>query len=159
MPKYIVSSDGPIHVREVGTHEPVDPGYGIEAPEHPSTGHPPGRPGHPIAPTLPPRDEWPPLPPALKPGVGLPIPPTPEFPMVPIEPNPPSEGGTPTPPIALPPGMVWPPVKPELPDLEGNYLALAFVYTSRTGGKLRWIVIDPDELPPKPSIPGRPQPK
>jgi hypothetical protein len=151
MPKYIVSSEGPIHVRQVGGHDPVDPDYGIDLPEYPSTGLPGGRPGHPIYPVLPaipPRDEWPPLPPGLQPGPGFPIPPSPEFPMVPVEP---SEPGSPSQLPELPPGMVWPPVRPELPEMGNKFIALAFIYTSKTGGNFRWIVIDKDALPKPPA--------
>lgn len=140
MPHYVVSSEGPISVRAVERPDlPDRPGWTPEHPwipgeEGPSTGGPPLRPGHPIYPSLPPKDEWPPLPPFLQPGVGLPIPPTPEFPMVPI-PDP--EPGEPAPPIA-----VWPPVIPPMPDVSGKTLALAAIYVSRHVARWHWVVID-----------------
>jgi hypothetical protein len=140
MPKYVVSSDTPIKVRELerpdrpdwGSPEnPWVPGEG--GGEYPDTGFPPGRPGHGLPPHLPPRDEWPPLPPWLEPGVGLPIPPTIEHPMVPIP-----EG--PEPPVGI-----WPPIRPELPDYSGKSLALALVFVSRRVAKWAWVVVDHDE--------------
>lgn len=165
MRHYIVSSETPITAREVSGGSPETGLPGV-----PDTGGPgrpswPERPGHGLPPTLPPKDEWPPLPPWLQPGPGLPIPPTPEFPMVPI---PPGEE-------VDPPEGIWPPVKPEFPDFEGKTLALAYVFVSRHVSKLCWIVIDHEEakekmkeawekvkdhLPQHPSQrPPRPQPK
>lgn len=117
MPAYVVKSDSPIQVREI---------EGGGTPEHPWV--PPSRPE---LPPLPPRDEWPPLPPWLQPGVGLPIPPTVELPMVPV---PPGDGDEEV--------GIWPPVKPELPDLSGKTLALALIYVSRHVARWHWIVID-----------------
>ena len=132
MPKYIVRSDGPIEVREVT--RPTDPdaevGGGPIIPDRPTL--PPDW----ERPTLPPREEWPPLPPFLQPGVGLPIPPSPEFPMVPVDP-----------PIDPPP--IWPPVMPELPDLSGKTLVLACFFVSRHVKKYRWVVIDHAEVKAK----------
>lgn len=133
MPSYVVRSDAPIEVRE------IDGG----TPEHPWV--PGGRPSlppdfeRPELPPLPPRDEWPPLPPFLQPGVGLPIPPTPEFPMVPIPPGTDEEVG------------IWPPLPspPTLPDLSGKTLALALIYVSRHVRVLRWVVIDHEEAKEK----------
>ena len=154
MPYYIVKGE----MREV--EKPNLPdweiGGGPVLPERPSF---PERPGHPIYPTLPPRDEWPELPPFLKPGVGLPIPPTVELPWVPVDPE------------VDPPG-IWPPLPkpPELPDLSGKTLVLARFYVSRQVNFLRWVIIDHEEAKGKlqkalewlkanmPAIPGRPTP-
>lgn len=146
MPKYVIYSDSEISAKPITKPEwewpdrPVDPGWGIEEGGFPGQGLPgrPERPGHPIYPTLPPRDEWPSLPPWFEPGVGLPIPPTPEHPMVPI---PPGEE-------VDPPG-IWPPVRPEFPDLSGKSLALAMIYVSRHVRKLAWVVIDHEEAKAK----------
>lgn len=160
MPKYIVSSEGPISVKEIGS------GDGGGEPSHPWV--PPSRPTlppdweMPEIPPIPPRDEWPPLPPWLEPGPGLPIPPTPEHPMVPV-----------VPPGGLNPPEWWPPVKPELPDISDKTLALALVYVSRHVAKWHWVIIDHNEAKQKwqqikdklpaggiggrpPSVPGRP---
>lgn len=154
MPYYIVKGE----MREV--EKPNLPdweiGGGPILPERPSF---PERPGHGLPPTLPPKDEWPELPPFLKPGVGLPIPPTVELPWVPVDPE------------VDPPG-IWPPLPkpPELPDLSGKTLVLARFYVSRHVNFLRWVVIDHEEAKGKlqkamewlkanmPAIPGRPTP-
>lgn len=134
MPNYLVSSEGPISVREVS-----HPGEG--SPSHPWV--PPSRPAlppdweMPDLPTLPPRDEWPPLPPWLHPGVGLPIPPSPEHPMVPIDPSEPDGP------------EIWPPVRPEFPDMSGKTLALALVFVSRHIAKWHWVVIDHEDAKKK----------
>ena len=134
MPSYVVRSDAPIEVREIDGGTP-------EHPWVPGGGRPsfPERPAHPIVPSLPPRDEWPPLPPWFEPGVGLPIPPTPEHPMVPIPPGTDEEVG------------IWPPLPspPTLPDLSGKTLALALIYISRQVAELRWVVIDHEEAKAK----------
>lgn len=129
MPSYIVKSDGPIEVQEIDGGTPEHPWVPGGRPSFPE------RPGHGLPPSLPPRDEWPPLPPGLQPGVGLPIPPTPEFPMVPI------------PPGEEPPVGIWPPLPspPTLPDMSGKSLALALIYVSRHAPVLRWVVIDHEE--------------
>jgi hypothetical protein len=139
MPKYVVSSEGPITVKQVERPDLPD----IGSPENPWVpggegiwGGGIGRPGHGLPPSLPPRDEWPPLPPGLQPGVGLPIPPTPEFPMVPIDPDP-----------DMP--EIWPPVRPEFPDLSGKTLALALIFVSRHVAKWHWVVIDHEEAKKK----------
>ena len=79
----------------------------------------------------------------------VPIPPEPESPGEPVQP--------------LPPGMVWPPIRPEWPDrpeLGNKALALAYIFVSGHGSKLRWVVVDLDELPSLPKPPaggiGRP---
>lgn len=134
MRHYIVSSETPITAREVSGGSPETGLPGV-----PDTGGPgrpswPERPGHGLPPTLPPRDEWPALPPWLEPGPGLPIPPTPEHPIVPL----PDEETD-------PPVGIWPPVRPDFPDLSGKSLALAYVFVSRHVSKLCWIVIDHEE--------------
>lgn len=136
MPKYIVSSEGPISVKEV-PGLPDMPDWGD--PVHPIA-PPGGRPGHPIypvVPPIPPRDEWPPLPPWLQPGVGLPIPPTPEHPMVPIAPGEPDGPD------------IWPPPRPEFPDMSGKSLVLALLYVSRHEPKYAWVVVDHEEVKKK----------
>lgn len=152
MPRYIVHSEGPIHVRQLELPErpgwtpehPWVPGEG--GPEYPDTGGPggwpgfPERPAHPALPHLPPRDEWPELPPWLHPGVGLPIPPSAEHPMVPLPPDP-----------EVDPPDIWPPPRPpiELPDLSGKTLALARIFVSRHVNYLAWVVIDHEEAKAK----------
>jgi hypothetical protein len=54
--------------------------------------------------------------------------------MVPVPEEPEIGGG-------LPPG-IWPPPRPEFPDLSGKTLALARVYVSRHVNYLAWVVID-----------------
>lgn len=142
MPKYLVSSEGPIHVREVSRPDlpdglpdwgrPGAPDIGLPGdPDYPSTGGPPLRPGHPIMPSLPPREEWPPLPPGLEDG--LPIPPDWGRPTVPL------------PPEVDPPVGIWPPVRPEFPDLSDKSLALALIFVSRHKPVWAWVVIDHEE--------------
>ena len=98
----------------------------------------PERPAQPLPPHLPPREDWPELPPFLKPGVGLPIPPTVELPWVPILPE-------------VDPPDIWPPLPkpPELPDLSGKTLILARFFVSRHVNFLRWVVIDHAEVKAK----------
>jgi hypothetical protein len=132
MPRYVVESETPIHVMDLSD---VGVGGGPIMPERPSF---PERPGHPIVPSLPPRDEWPELPPWLKPGVGLPIPPTPEFPMVPVDPE-------------VDPPVIWPPgpMPPTMPDFSNKTLALARIFVSRHVNFLAWVVIDHDDAKAK----------
>lgn len=136
MYKYVVMSETPIRAEEVGSGggggSPGEPSHPWVPPSRPEW---PERPAHPWIPSLPPRDEWPPLPPWFDPGVGLPIPPTPEHPIVPL---PPTTGGPDEP-------EIWPPVRPEFPDLSGKSLALALVYVSRHVAKLHWVIIDHEE--------------
>ena len=131
MPKYVVSSEGPISVKEITGIGEVPPDQWLPGP-----GHPPWEPGGglPSVPPIPPRDEWPPLPPWLQPGVGLPIPPSPEHPMVPIGPGEPDGPD------------VWPPPRPEFPDMSGKTLALALIFVSRHVAKWHWVVIDHEEV-------------
>lgn len=144
MPKYIVQSESPIHVRAISA--PGEPDIGLPGePEAPDTGGPggwpsfPERPGHGLPIQIPPKDEWPPLPPWLQPGVGLPIPPTVEHPMVPVEPE-----------VTDPP-EIWPPIRvpPEMPDLSGKTLALVRVFVSRHVNYLAWVIIDNEEAKAK----------
>lgn len=141
MPSYVIHSDSPISAREVTRPDlPGSPETGL--PGVPDTGGPggwpgfPERPGHGLPPQLPPRDEWPDLPPWFQPGVGLPIPPSPEFPMVPVDPE-----------VTDPP-EIWPPLpsRPELPDLSGKTLVLACFFISRHVKVFRWVVVDHEEL-------------
>lgn len=134
MPKYIITSDSPIHAREIPGHDPdAEVGGGPIIPERPTL--PPDW----ERPTLPPREEWPPLPPWAQPGVGLPIPPSVEHPMVPVEPE-----------VTDPP-EIWPPVRipPELPDISGKTLALVRVFVSRHVNYLAWVIIDNEEAKAK----------
>lgn len=148
MPRYLVSSDSPIAVRAVGRPgqglpgpgRPVDPDYGLEEGGEPGQGLPgwggfPERPGHGLPPHLPPRDEWPEIPEDI--WDRLPIKPSPEHPMVPI-PDEPGAGQLPE----FPPGVIWPPPRPELPDLSGKSLVLVRVYVSRHVNYLAWQVVD-----------------
>lgn len=134
MPHYIVTSEGPLKVREVSRPDlpEWEAGQLPVFPERPTL--PPGF----EKPELPPREEWPPLPPFLQPGVGLPIPPTIELPWVPIDPE-------------IDPPPVWPPMPgiPELPDMSGKTLVLARFYVSRHVNYLRWVVIDHAEAKTK----------
>jgi hypothetical protein len=132
MPHYVVSSETPLKVREVNVPDLPDWEAG-QLPVFPERPGFPDRPGHGLPPALPPREEWPPLPPWLQPGVGLPIPPTVEHPWVPIPPGP-----------DVDPPDIWPPMPgiPELPDLSGKTLVLARFYVSRHVNYLRWVVID-----------------
>ena len=148
MPRYLVSSDSPIAVRAVGRPgqglpgpgRPVDPDYGLEEVGEPGQGLPgwggfPERPGHGLPPSLPPRDEWPEIPEDI--WDKLPIKPSPEHPMVPISDDP-TAGHLPE----FPPGVIWPPPRPELPDLSGKSLVLVRVYVSRHVNYLAWQVVD-----------------
>lgn len=137
---------------------PVDPGYGLELP--PVVTHPiPPLPGHPI--------ELPPTYP-VKPGQGLPRPPT-VWPMPPRPVDP--SYGIPGPPLApelpiylpppapnqdlpLQPGEVWPPLPP---SVTGQILCFIWI----VGVGYRWIVIDADLHPEHPIIPpsGVPEPE
>jgi hypothetical protein len=156
MPHYVVSSEAPIRVKAV--ERPDLPGWKPEHPwvpgegggEYPDTGGPggfpgfPERPGRPIYPVPPSRDDLiDMLPPGLKPGVGLPFPPTPEHPWVPVDPDPEH------PEVWPPPGVVWPPLRPErpgMPDMTGKTLMAAAVYVSGFHRPPTWgyIVVDHD---------------
>lgn len=119
---------------------PIDPGFGV--------GRPPSVGGGPITP--------PPTPPAG--GIGGRPPERPQ-------PGPGDGGAEVAPPIALPPGMIWPPL-PE--GVHGKYLALVLI-AGMPGVKYRYVVIDAG-LRPKPpmvrppggrpdqGLPGEPEP-
>lgn len=99
--------------------EPVDPGYGVDV----------------GGPELP--EELPDPPPGIWP------PPSISHPIVPI---PPPATGTPTPPIALPPGMIWPsPGKPEHPIAMPPAKFAVLVYIPGHGFK--YVVVDPSLKP------------
>lgn len=135
MPKYIISSESPITARELNRPDLPDweVGGGPIIPERPKPPEDWERP------SLPPREDWPPLPPWFQPGVGLPIPPTVEHPMVPVEPE-----------DDIDPPDIWPPIeRPSLPDLSGKTLALARIYVSRHVNFLTWVVIDHEEAKTK----------
>jgi hypothetical protein len=120
--------------------EGYPPDWGLEEGGEIDQGLPgrPDRPAHPIFPSLPP---W------LKPGVGLPIPPTPDYPMVPVPPQGEKPGHLPE----LPPGTVWPPIRPEFPPDFGNkYLVAALLWIPGKGYKAHWVVVDLDSRPGKP---------
>jgi hypothetical protein len=134
------------------------PDQGLPGSEYPDQGLPggggrPTRPSHPVA--------LPPLPPGVAPPIALPPtlwPPTPPGEGGPT--NPIVIPGTPEHPIALPPGMVWPPLDPS-DGVQGKALLLAWVVGT---GKYRWVVVDvpegPSTLPlPGGGLPPRPQPK
>ena len=100
--------------------EPVDPDYGID--EGPEVQPP-------IVLPEPPPGIWPP--------------PTISHPIVPI---PPALPGTPAPPIALPPGMIWPsPGKPDQPIAlpPGKFMVLVIV----PGYGAKYVVVDPSLKP------------
>lgn len=108
----------------------------------PGIGH---RPGHGLPPHLPPRDDWPALPPWFdeRPGQGLPlpIPPRPGEPTVPLPPDPEID--------ELP--EIWPPLPslPGVPDLSGKTLALVTIHVSRRVHFVRWMIIDHEEAKSK----------
>lgn len=132
-----------------GGETPVDPDYGIDEGSPPGIW--PGDPDHELP--EPPPGVWPPL--------------TPEHPWLPIAPGgrPPHVGGGPArppaggggrpdqglpgeqpevqPPIALPPGSIWPPLPP---GVHGKFLALVLI-AGTPGYKYRYVVIDADALP------------
>lgn len=147
MPHYVVSSEGPIAVREVHRPslpegwEPPEVGGGPIIPERPSF---PERPGHGLPPYLPPREEWPELPPGFKPPEGWERPDwKPEHPWVP------GDGGEPGEPE---PPSIWPPLRPDrpgLPDMTGKTWVLGLLYVSRYAPVYRWVLIDHDEAKSK----------
>lgn len=157
-----------------GGEEPVDPDYGIEGPDidepvDPGFGWGGGlRPRPPMVIPKPPPGIWPP--------------PTIE---IPIQPLPPSFPGMPKPPIALPPGMIWPnpgyPVQPlpptgPPPTVGGGPVQPPGLPPSVGGGPIepaqkfvvlvwisggygwRYVVVDPS-LVPTPPIAPTPEPK
>jgi hypothetical protein len=140
--------------------EPVYPDQGLPGePEYPSQGLP-GFPDYPSQglPGFPDRPAHPIFPPLRPPVVSLPIPPSPEYPMVPIPPE--AGEGTPGHLPALPPGTIWPPLRPEFPpDLGSKYLVAALVWVAGHGYKAHWIVVDTDARPTPPIEPPVAQPK
>lgn len=146
-----------------GPELPVDPDYGLEEGERPEVEPPMVLP-------KPPPGVWPP--------------PTIE---IPIQPLPPSFPGMPKPPIALPPGMIWPnpnppsvgggpivppgpppsvgggPITPGLPPSVGGGPIIppqSFVVLVWISGGYGWryVVVDPS-LVPTPPIAPTPEPK
>src|SRR4029077_18137106 len=86
-----------------------------------------------------------------------------QLPSPPVEHLPPQAGqlpiypATPSHPIALPPGVIWPPLGPQVP--QGKALAVIFI----SGFGYRWTVIDTNlqigmPLPGQPNVPGMPLP-
>lgn len=138
-----------------GGEDLVDPGYGIEGPEHPEIDPPPG-----IWPPLTPEHPWRPIPGLPeRPGHPLPRPPGsvggppgvgggPARPERPVDPgygiDEGGEGGEVAPPIVLPPGTIWPPLPP---DVHGKYLALVLIGGLPGGPAYRYVVIDADAKP------------
>ena len=135
--------DGPVFAWH-GPGGPVDPGWGVGGSERPDNSLPwgPGRPSHPIA--LPPLPGiWPkPGEPSIPPG---PLPPVEVAPPIYIE-------GSPTNPIALPPG-IYPPLPPEAGLPSGKIAILILV----VGVGYRWLVYDRAQV--SPPIAGTPTPK
>jgi hypothetical protein len=139
---------------EIDEGGPIDPGWGVGRPERPGN-RPPGswegRPGHglprPPMPDLPPweRPDWPPGPTDPDWGVDGP---EGELPGE-IDPEDPPPG-IPVPPIALPPGSIWPPLPPSAPPGKHWFL----VYISGVGH--RYGVFEVPERPEKPERPPRP---
>lgn len=123
---------------DIGLPDPedeVDPGYGLEAPEHPSTGPipepPPG-----IWPPLTPEHPWRPIPGLPeRPSTG-PVRPQPG-PGQPLPGEPPTAGQLPE----FPPGAIWPPLPP---GVHGKFLALVLIGGTGHGFKYRYVVIDAD---------------
>lgn len=137
---------------------PVDPDYGIDEggsegiwPGLPDTDPPTPPPG--IWPPLTPEHPWRPLPGFPdRPSTGLPPTLPPVQPGQPL-PRPPSEV---VPPIALPPGVIWPPLPP---GVSGKYLALVLIGGGGHGAHYRYVVIDADLRPSLPIAPGGPVPE
>lgn len=130
----------------------VDPDYGIEEGGNIDNELPEPPPG--IWPPLTPEQPWRPIDPGY--GQGRP-------PQVGGGPaRPPGQPGRPEtglpespevqPPIHLPPGVIWPPLPP---DVHGKYLALVLI-AGTPGYKYRYVVIDADAKPPRPGRPEHP---
>lgn len=68
------------------------------------------------------------------------------------------------PPEEIDPPTIWPPLRPEFPELGGKTLALAMIFVSKHVAKLHWIVVDNDDAKEKwekikEALANRPQPK
>jgi hypothetical protein len=128
MPRYLVTSDGPISVRALARPGhglpwpggPTDPGWGVDEGEPPQV-EPPEEP-----------------PPGIWPG------PTPGHPIEPIP------GGPEHPDTGFPPGSIW----PRPPHAHGKFIVLAHV----PGYGWRYFSVDMDALPEPPAggVGGRP---
>jgi hypothetical protein len=159
---------GLVRFRPVGRGRP-DQGLPGEEEDHtPDWGIPEGELPE-VEPPDPPIGIWPPLTPEQP---WRPIPSWPERPStgpVPTPPQPPAGGIGGRPPDrpgpgpgdgeaghlpVLPPGMIWPPLPP---DVHGKYLALVLV-AGMPGVKYRYVVVDADARPQPPAggIGGRP---
>jgi len=143
---------------------PIDPGFGWGGGEHPGNRPPGSFPGRPVDPGF------------GRPGAGgRPVDPgygvdieggggsagqLPVWPVDPDHPVAPPIAGHPLPPVNPPPGAVWPPLPPSVP--EGKVIALVAI----SGVGYRYVVLTvpppkPDHgLPPSPGAPdqGLPQP-
>jgi len=158
-----------------GSERPVDPGYGVEAPDRvwPPPSLPPVPPG--IWPDHPPVGVWPPQRPTIpshpivihpgRPGHGLPpspghpdqgLPPSAGHPDQGLPPSDlhPDQGLPGTPPsvdnsLPVPPATVWPPLPPGT-GIAGKALILIWV----VGVGYRWLVVGgTDVWPPQPVYP------
>lgn len=132
---------------DIGLPEPeeeIDPGYGLELPEYPTTGPIPDPPPG-IWPPLTPEHPWRPIPGwPERPSTG-PVPPggLPPRPGQGLPGEPPTAGQLPE----LPPGTIWPPLPP---DVHGKFLALVLIGGMGHGYAYRYVVIDADAVPPRP---------
>ena len=148
-----------------GPERPTDPGYGIDEGARPGQGLPgsPGRPGHlparpgrPVDPGYGWGGERPSHP--IAPGGGRPVDPgygvdieggggagqLPVWPVDPDHPIAPPSPGHPLPPVDPPPGAVWPPLPPSVP--EGKVIALVAI----SGVGYRYVVLEVPEHPVDP---------
>lgn len=144
---------------------PVDPDYGIDEggsegiwPGLPDTDPPTPPPG--IWPPLTPEHPWRPVDPGWVGGIERPDRPGQPLPRPPVAPGRPDNtlpggGAEVVPPIALPPGMIWPPLPP---GVSGKYLALVVVFGMPGGARYRYVVVDAG-LRPTPPIAETPEPK
>lgn len=131
---------------------PVSPGYPDQGlppgyPGRPSQGLPPSFPGHPshgpVRPGLPVDPGW-----GVDAGTGAE-----QLPIWPLDPEHPDQGlppiaGLPLPPIDPPPGTIWPPLPPSIP--EGKAIALVAI----SGVGYRYAVIDVPPAAPDQGLPG-----
>lgn len=136
----------------------TDPDYGIDEGGNIDNELPTPPPG--IWPPLTPEQPWRPIDPGW--GQGRPLPPVvgggpakpPTAPGRPDQGLPGEEHPEVTPPIALPPGSIWPPL-PE--GVHGKYLALVLI-AGTPGFAYRYVVIDADLKPGHPLPPGTAHP-